>query len=247
MANCFAHWAPVRLPPRLPAWATNLDPWDGQDWWSGGEEGRGRRRTVMVNDRWYQAPDQPCQRLRIIPAADAHPVNASQVDLDVVPGGRCRRSRPRLRDNLYGQKARLLRPGQSQARVRRITGIAQPLEDQIGIHSVAPRHLCHRNTRRSRLETDRPLLLVGPKPLRPTRHAITIVSTIDGGHYPPLSARGRAVRPDAYPASSVVLVSFQTPLWVRFPRYGMRRACLVRTRHHQMGPVFGFALRWLRR
>ncbi len=94
----------------------------------------------MVNDRWYQAPDQPCQRLRIIPAADAHPVNASQVDLDVVPGGRCRRSRPRLRDNLYGQKARLLRPGQSQARVRRITGIAQPLEDQIGIHqrSAAP-------------------------------------------------------------------------------------------------------------
>ena len=35
-------------------------------------------------------------------------------------------------------------------------------------------------------------------PLRPTRHAITIVSTIDGGHYPPLSTRGRAVRPDAY-------------------------------------------------
>ncbi|MFC3527444.1 hypothetical protein ACFOMH_04605, partial [Paracoccus mangrovi] len=33
-----------------------------------------------------------------------------------------------------------------------------------------------------------------------TRHAITIVSTIDGGHYPPLSPRGRAVRPDAYEA-----------------------------------------------
>jgi arginine decarboxylase-like protein len=28
----------------------------GQDWWSGGEEGRGRRRTVILNDRWYQAP-----------------------------------------------------------------------------------------------------------------------------------------------------------------------------------------------
>lgn len=34
--------------------------------------------------------------------------------------------------------------------------------------------------------------------LRPTRHAITIVSTVDGGHYPALSPRGRAVRPDAY-------------------------------------------------
>jgi len=52
--------------------------------------------------------------------------------------------------------------------------------------------------RRRRLEADRPLLLIRPKPLRPTRHAITMVSTIDGGHYPALSARGRAVRPDAY-------------------------------------------------
>jgi amino acid transporter len=27
----------------------------GQDWWSGGEEGRGRRKTVVLNDRWYEA------------------------------------------------------------------------------------------------------------------------------------------------------------------------------------------------
>jgi len=39
--------------------------------------------------------------------------------------------------------------------------------------------MCHRNAGCSRMETDRPLLFVRPKPLRPTRHAITIVSTID--------------------------------------------------------------------
>jgi hypothetical protein len=31
----------VRLPPRLPAWATNPTNGIGQDWWSGGEAGRG--------------------------------------------------------------------------------------------------------------------------------------------------------------------------------------------------------------
>jgi hypothetical protein len=30
------------------------------------------------------APDQPSQRLRIIPAADPHPMTARRVDLDVV-------------------------------------------------------------------------------------------------------------------------------------------------------------------
>lgn len=108
------------------------------------------------------------------------------------------RGRPRLRDDLYGQKARLLCWGRNRGGVRRITGIAQPLEDQVRVHRVAPRHLSHRNARRRRLETDRTLLLIRPKSLRPTRHAITIVSTIDGGHYPALCARGRAVRPDAY-------------------------------------------------
>src|SRR5690606_32745466 len=43
-----------------------------------------------------------------------------------------------------------------------------------------------------------PLLLIRPEPLCPTRHAITIVSTINSGHYPALSCRGRAVRPDGY-------------------------------------------------
>src|SRR5690606_28939278 len=52
--------------------------------------------------------------------------------------------------------------------------------------------------RRHRLETDRALLLIRPQPLRPTRHAITIESTIDGGHYPALSPRGRAVTPNGH-------------------------------------------------
>lgn len=60
------------------------------------------------------------------------------------------------------------------------------------------RHLRHRNARRRRLQADRPLLFIRPKPSRPTRHAITIVSTILGGHYPAPASRGRAVRPDGY-------------------------------------------------
>ena len=122
-----------------------------------------------------------------------------ELDLDATVGGRSCRGRPGLRDNLYRQKARLFWKGRSRGGVRRITGIAQPLEDQVRVYRVAPGNLGHGNTRRSRLEADRPLLLVRPEPLRPTRHDITIVSTIDGGHYPPLSPRGRAVRTDAYP------------------------------------------------
>ncbi|MEF9605550.1 hypothetical protein O4J55_25780, partial [Paracoccus sp. PXZ] len=33
------------------------------------------------------------------------------------------------------------------------------------------------------------------------------VSTINGGHYPPLSPRGRAVRPDAYQPRTISSVS----------------------------------------
>ena len=79
----------------------------------------------------------------------------------------------------------------------RIKGIAQPFEDQVRVHRVAPRHLSHGNARRRRLQADRPLLPVRSTPLHPTRHAVTILSTIVGGHDQPLSPRGRAVRPDA--------------------------------------------------
>ncbi len=53
-------------------------------------------------------PDQPRQRIRIVAAADPHPVPARKLDLDVALGGRHGRGCPCLRDNLHGQKARLL-------------------------------------------------------------------------------------------------------------------------------------------
>lgn len=65
-------------------------------------------RVLLGTGITATAPDQPRQHIRIIAAPDAHTVPASQFDLDVVLGGRCRRGRPGRRDNLYGQKARLL-------------------------------------------------------------------------------------------------------------------------------------------
>ena len=55
-----------------------------------------------------QDPDQPRQGFRIIPAADPHPVAASQLDLDPVLGNRCGHRRRRLRNDLHRQKARCL-------------------------------------------------------------------------------------------------------------------------------------------
>ena len=55
-------------------------------------------------------------------------------------------------------------------RSRRITCIPQPFEDHVGIQRIPPRHLCNRHIRRRRLKTDRPLLLVRPKPLNPPNH-----------------------------------------------------------------------------
>ncbi|WP_164901620.1 tape measure protein (plasmid) [Paracoccus denitrificans] len=63
-------------------------------------------------------------------------MTARQLDLDVVLGGRCRRGRPGLRDDLYRQKARRLCWGRSRGGVRRITGIAQPLEDQVRVSGL---------------------------------------------------------------------------------------------------------------
>jgi hypothetical protein len=40
----------------------------------------------------------------------------------------------------------------------------------VRVHRMAKRHLSHANARRSRLEADRPLLFVRPKPPRPQRH-----------------------------------------------------------------------------
>ena len=104
--------------------------------------------------------------------------------------GMIRSAWPRLRGAIARRSARTWCDGSAW--------IAQPFEDQVRVHRVAKRHLRNRNAGRSRLQADRPLLLIRPKPPRPSRHAITIVSTIVGGHYPPLSPGGRAVRPDAY-------------------------------------------------
>jgi hypothetical protein len=112
----------------------------------------------------------------------------------------------RIRDGRHRQKAQTgflwSRSGPGP-----ILGIAQPLEDQLRIHRVTKRHLIHGNARRRRLQSDRPLLLTRPKPSRPPLHARTLVSTIIGGHYPAPSARGKAVRPDAYRGTVVSLVA----------------------------------------
>jgi hypothetical protein len=135
---------------------------------------------------------------RLLPWHRGHLTERYGLLMLIVLGDRRRSRCPRLRDDLHRQKARTLRQTRRWHRVRRIARIAPPFEDQVGIHRVAQRHLRNRHTRCRRLKADRPLLLIRPKPLRPTRHAITIVSTIDSGHYPALSARGSAVRPDGY-------------------------------------------------
>ena len=99
---------------------------------------------------------------------------------------------PRLCYDLHWQKPCLRRRGRNQRWVRRIAPVTQPSEDQIGVHRVALRNLGNRNTLCRRLETDRPLLFIRPKPLRPPRRAITKVPTIDRGHYPTLSVNRRS-------------------------------------------------------
>ena len=109
--------------------------------------------------------------------------------------------RLRLRDDLHQQKAQS-RFVSSRPRLGPILGVAQPLEDQVGVHCIAARYMRNGNARRRRLQADRTLLLSRPKPSRPPRHAWTVVSTIDGGHYPALSCRGGAVMLDGYARSA---------------------------------------------
>jgi hypothetical protein len=45
-----------------------------------------------------------------------------------------------------------------------------PFEDHVGIQRISTRNLRHGNVRCRRLNTDRPLLLVSPKPFRPPNH-----------------------------------------------------------------------------
>lgn len=127
---------------------------------------------------------------------------ASKFDLDQAPAGdrRIRDSRgcPDILHDLDRQKLHALRRAPARQRRGRKASITQPFEDQVRVDRVTPRDLSNRNARSRRLKADRPLLLVRPEPLRPTRHASTIVSTIQSGHYRSLPEPGRAVRPDAY-------------------------------------------------
>ena len=78
-----------------------------------------------------------------------------------------------------------------------ILEIAQPLEDRVSVHREAKHDLGLGNARRDRLRViDRFSACLSR--LAPRATPRTLVSAIIGGHYPEISARGRAVRPDAY-------------------------------------------------
>ncbi len=61
--------------------------------------------------------------------------------------------------------------------------------------SRSPRNPGNRDTRRRRLQADRRRLRIRPEPLRPA-HARALGSAIEDGHYPEISACGRAAGPD---------------------------------------------------
>ena len=144
-----------------------------------------------------QTTDQQGQRLGIIRPGDPQPVPTGKLNLDLTFG--CilpRRFMTGMIDNLDREETGSLR--RRFPRPWRKPRITQPLEYQIGIQPIAPRNLRYRYIRPRRLKTDRPLLVIRPKPPRSTHHPSTIVSTIQSGHYLTLYRRGRAVRPDAY-------------------------------------------------
>ena len=114
-----------------------------------------RRRFGGVFDK--NKPSKGSDEAEHTAVADPQAVPARQFDLDEVPNYMRRRWWPRIRDALYWQKQLLRRRGHCQCLFRRIASITQPCEDQIGIHRIAQRNLGNRNTRCSRLETDRPL------------------------------------------------------------------------------------------
>ena len=122
--------------------------------------------------------DHPDQRLGIIGSADPQPVTACDVDPPRRTHGTGSGSAVVVHgpiDDLDGKETGCI---QLCRGLRRVAGVAQPLEDQVGIHRVTLRHPRNRRARCRRLQTDRPLLLVRPKPLRPTRYHALIVSTI---------------------------------------------------------------------
>ena len=120
-------------------------------------------------------PEQPGQRLGIVAADDPHPVPAGQLDLD--PSSRRARTPQRSSgapDDLDRKESAATSPP-----LIRKSRIAQPREDEIGVHVVAPRNLADRDTRQPRLPADHPLLVGRPgPPLLLLRHRKPIVSII---------------------------------------------------------------------
>ncbi len=114
-----------------------------------------------------------CQRPGIVGTADPEPVSTSMLDLDRALGNASFNDRrfiliQGLIHDLNRKKTWHTR--RCQFRVGRKARVMQPFEDQIRIHRIPARDLRDRYARRHRLKTDRPLLLVRPKPLRSTRH-----------------------------------------------------------------------------
>ena len=114
-----------------------------------------------------------CQRPGIVGTADPEPVSTSMLDLDHALGNASFNDRrfiliQGLIHDLNRKKTWHTR--RCQFRVGRKARVMQPFEDQIRIHRIPARDLRDRYARRHRLKTDRPLLLVRPKPLRSTRH-----------------------------------------------------------------------------
>ena len=114
-----------------------------------------------------------CQRPGIVGTADPEPVSNSMLDLDHALGNASFNDRrfiliQGLIHDLNRKKTWHTR--RCQFRVGRKARVMQPFEDQIRIHRIPARDLRDRYARRRRLKTDRPLLVVCPKPLRSTRH-----------------------------------------------------------------------------
>ena len=113
--------------------------------------------------------DQPGQSLGIIRPGDPKPVPIGKLNLDLAVGDRMAPGFLRGMTHDFDRQE----TGRLRHRLRRAwrkPWVTQPFEDQIGIQPISPRDLRNRYIRHRRLKTDRPLLVIRPKPPRSTRH-----------------------------------------------------------------------------
>jgi transposase len=109
---------------------------------------------------WGRAIGDLGHDVRLIPPACVKPFVKRQkndmADAEAITGAESRPTMPFVAVKSEAQQA---------------TAMAyRTFEDHVRVHRVAPRNLRDGNARRRRLKADRPLFLVRPKPLRPTRH-----------------------------------------------------------------------------